>query len=106
MREPIPALAPPAERGYQLDSRALNSSQTTSAASHILAMDTENLPWPRAIAPSAFEGELRLLGLTLAESGASVPDPYCGVRGFEDVLDMCERTSDGLIAYLKEIGEL
>ncbi len=38
---------------------------------------------------------------------AEVPDPYYGGdQGFEDVLDMCERATLGLIAHLRETGEL
>ena len=97
-------------RGYKLESRAAQfKTNDFNRFSLILAMDTENLRNLQAIAPSSFAGELRLYRDfdPQAESGASVPDPYYGgSRGFEDVLDMCERTSDGLIAYLTEIGEL
>ena len=98
------------ERGYSLESRAAQfKPQDFSRFSLILAMDTENLANLEAIAPTSFDGDLRLFREfdPLAEPGASVPDPYYGgPRGFEDVLDLCERTSDGLIAHLKEIGTL
>lgn len=35
--------------------------------------------------------------------GASVPDPYYGgSRGFEDVLDICQRACEGLLASLQD----
>ncbi|MEL6543994.1 MAG: low molecular weight protein-tyrosine-phosphatase [Myxococcota bacterium] len=38
---------------------------------------------------------------------AEVPDPYYGGdQGFEEVLDMCERASRGLLVQLKKSGEL
>ena len=69
-------------------------------------MDTENLHNLRAIAPSTFEGELRLFRDfdPARESGASVPDPYYGgARGLRRRFGHVRTTSDGLIAYLKEI---
>jgi protein-tyrosine phosphatase len=33
-------------------------------------------------------------------SGASVPDPYVGERGFEEVFDLCEAACRGLLAEL------
>ena len=38
---------------------------------------------------------------------AEVPDPYYGGdQGFEEVLDMCERASRGLLTHLRSAGEL
>jgi protein-tyrosine phosphatase len=37
-----------------------------------------------------------------APEGAEVPDPYYGgADGFEEVLDQCERASEGLLAFLR-----
>ena len=38
-----------------------------------------------------------------AEPGAEVPDPWGGgAKGFEEVLDQCERACQGLIAHIRE----
>jgi protein-tyrosine phosphatase len=37
-----------------------------------------------------------------APEGAEVPDPYYGgADGFEEVLDQCERASEGLLEFLR-----
>ena len=99
-----------AKRGYELTSRAAQfRAEDFARFSMVLAMDQENLSNLRAICPDSFDGELRLFRDfdPEAKPGASVPDPYYGgSSGFEDVLDMCERTSDGLIEHLKSSGLL
>lgn len=68
----------------------------------ILAMDEENLTALRAMAPAQYESRIRLL-MEYAPSAASrhVPDPYYGgLRGFEEVLDLLEEASEGLLAEL------
>lgn len=99
-----------ARRGYALTSRAAQfTAKDFARFSLVLAMDTENLSNLEAICPDSFDGELKLFRDfdPQAESGASVPDPYYGgERGFEEVLDMCERTSDALIQHLKSSGLL
>lgn len=43
----------------------------------------------------------------LSEAEAEVPDPYHGgADGFEEVLDLCERASDGLLNWLRAEGHL
>ena len=97
-------------RGYDLDSRAAQfRTEDFQRFDLVLAMDTENLENLRAICPDEFDGELRLFRDFDPEAapGASVPDPYYGgPRGFEEVLDMCERTSEAILQHLKEQGQL
>ncbi len=92
-------------RGYDL---SLLRARQVAAADYekfdlVLAMDYENLSTLKSRAPSALHERIRLFlefapGLGLN----AVPDPYYGGdRGFEDVLDMIEVASDGLIAHLK-----
>jgi len=94
-----------ARRGYKLTSRAAQfKPEDFERFSLILAMDRENLSNLQRICPDSFEGELRLFREfdSEAELGAVVPDPYYGgARGFEDVLDICERSADGLIDHLE-----
>ncbi len=70
----------------------------------ILAMDRENLRALERRAPAQARARLRLFLEFAPESGISeVPDPYYGgPNGFEDVLDLIEAASRGLIAHLRE----
>lgn len=95
-------------RGYDLSSIARQFQVSDfSNFEYVLAMDKQNL--------SELEASLTRAGLSChhlglfrgfdpaAPEGASVPDPYYGGdRGFEEVLDQCERACLGLIAHLKE----
>jgi protein-tyrosine phosphatase len=74
----------------------------------LLAADRENLADLRAIAPSeAARAKVRLLrefdpDSNPAHPGLDVPDPYYGgPSGFEDVLDLVEAASRGLLAELR-----
>ncbi len=70
----------------------------------ILAMDRENLRVLRRRAPAQAHERLRLF-LEFApgeEAVPDVPDPYYGgPRGFEEVLDLVEAASRGLLAHLR-----
>ncbi len=71
---------------------------------YLLAMDSDNLEILRERAPKGARAKVALLRSfdATAEAGASVPDPYYGgERGFDDVLDMCERACAGLLEHLK-----
>ena len=93
-----------ARRGYELTSRAAQfKREDFENFSLILAMDNENLSNLRKLCPESFTGELRLFRDfdSKASPGAEVPDPYYGgASGFENVLDICERSADGLIDHL------
>jgi len=71
----------------------------------ILAMDRENLRALRSRAPSAAASERLRLFLEFAPQGApqDVPDPYYGgPNGFEEVLDLVEAATRGLLIHLRQ----
>jgi protein-tyrosine phosphatase len=66
----------------------------------ILVMDEENLAALRGIAPAEHRSQVKLL-MDYAPNASlrHVPDPYYGgLRGFEEVLDLLEEASEGLLA--------
>ncbi|MGA1856564.1 low molecular weight protein-tyrosine-phosphatase [Brevundimonas sp. HT1-5] len=69
---------------------------------HILAMDHGHLAQLRRIAPAGATAALRLfLDDAAGVEGREVPDPYYGgPDGFEQVLDLCEAGSRGLLDRL------
>lgn len=69
----------------------------------ILAMDRENLRSLEGRAPAHARDRLRLFLEFAPEAGVTeVPDPYYGgPNGFEDVLDLIEAASRGLIEHLR-----
>jgi protein-tyrosine phosphatase len=69
----------------------------------ILAMDRENLRALERRSPPQARERLRLFLDFAPETGISeVPDPYYGgANGFEDVLDLVEAASRGLIQHLR-----
>jgi protein-tyrosine phosphatase len=68
----------------------------------ILAMDEENLRELRARAQAKHHERIRLLMDYAPEATRrAVPDPYYGgAQGFEDVLDLLEEASEGLVQEL------
>ena len=70
----------------------------------ILAMDTNNLEVLRKRAPAACRERVRLFLEFAPDCGLDeVPDPYYGgPSGFEQVLDLVEEASRGLLIHLKE----
>jgi protein-tyrosine phosphatase len=72
----------------------------------ILAMDQTNLQVLQKRCPPEHRHKLRLF-LEFAPAAAlrEIPDPYYGsVQGFENVLDLCEAGSRGLIAHVKSMA--
>ncbi len=69
----------------------------------VLAMDHDNLSTLQSRAPKVAQGRIRLFLEFAPHLGLNaVPDPYYGGDdGFEQVLDLIEAASDGLIAHLK-----
>ena len=70
----------------------------------LLAMDEQNLEHLRRLAPAGHRAELRLfLEYAPALGRKDVPDPYYGGEtGFEQVLDLVEEASRGLLAVLRK----
>ncbi len=71
---------------------------------YVIAMDTENYEYLLGICPSGCEHKLSLFMSyaphTVAEE---VPDPYYGgPKGFENVLDLIEQASSGLLHHIKQ----
>lgn len=65
----------------------------------LLAMDQENVAELRRRAPATYQERIRLF-MEYAPQAHSrvVPDPYYGgTQGFEEVLDLLEQASTGLI---------
>lgn len=71
----------------------------------VLAMDHDNLATLKSRAPADRHGRIRLFLEFAPGTGLNaVPDPYYGGDdGFEEVLDLIESASDGLIAHLTAI---
>jgi protein-tyrosine phosphatase len=69
----------------------------------ILAMDRENLAALRRLAPPSARDRLRLFLEFAPEAEITeVPDPYYGgPNGFEEVLDLVEAASQGLLKFVR-----
>jgi protein-tyrosine phosphatase len=69
----------------------------------LLAMDRDNLAVLKRRSPAGARSQLRLFLEYAPELGvAEVPDPYYGgVNGFEEVIDLAESASRGLIKHLR-----
>ncbi len=70
----------------------------------ILAMDSENLSDLRRLAPQTARARVRLFLEFAPDLGTTdVPDPYYGgSNGFEEVLDLVEAASRGLLRHVRE----
>ena len=71
---------------------------------YVLAMDRSNLRILQAECPEQLQGRLELFLSYAPEAPIpEVPDPYYGGdRGFEQVLDLVEQASQGLVRALRE----
>lgn len=92
-------------RGYNFDgqsSRRVNAKDFDHF-DYVLAMDSYNLSQLRRTKPGDARTHPKLF-LDFAEGvlDRDVPDPYYGgTRGFDTVLDLIERASEGLLADIK-----
>ncbi len=71
----------------------------------LVAMDEANVENLRAIAPKGAAHKIVLFRSfdPTAPTGAAVPDPYYGGdRGFEEVFEICERASAGLLDHVRK----
>lgn len=95
-----------AERhGYSIDHVARQfQSSDFDRFDLVCAMDRENYDNLLRLASSSdARARVRLLRSfdPTAPAGAEVPDPYYGgERGFDDVIEICERACRGLLAHL------
>ncbi|SIS58630.1 low molecular weight protein-tyrosine-phosphatase [Neptunomonas antarctica] len=93
------------ERGYQLNHLRARQAvpQDFAEFTHILAMDEENLSHLKTIAPPEYQGHLGLFMDFAQCVEREVPDPYYGGNtGFEQVLDLVENASMGLIIKIQQ----
>lgn len=102
------AIAAAARRGIDLTSLRARTVHANDFSYYdlILAMDEENLSELQRRSPASQRGRIRLL-MDFAPDAASrsVPDPYYGgAQGFEEVLDLLEEASDGLLRKLLGAG--
>jgi len=91
-------------RGYSFAGQAARKVSPSDFAEfdYILAMDDENLQHLQSLRPATYSGTLTLfLDFAPRISSSEVPDPYYGgTDGFENVIDLIEAASDGLIKTL------
>ncbi|NMH59364.1 low molecular weight protein-tyrosine-phosphatase [Alteromonas ponticola] len=70
---------------------------------HILAMDHSNLSNLKDMSDAKYHDRIKLFLDFADDPHSEVPDPYYGgKRGFELVLDLIEKASDGLIEHLQK----
>lgn len=69
---------------------------------YVLGMDQDNLRAMRELQPANSKAHVGLFLAFSGTPGGEVPDPYYGgEEGFENVLNMIEAASDGLVQHLK-----
>jgi len=94
------------ERNIDLSSQRARKVKTEDfdEFDYVIAMDDSNISDLEYICPSAQQEKLHLF-LSFAKDIQSheVPDPYYGgSRGFEDVLDLVEQASTGLLKAIQQ----
>jgi len=92
-------------RGYDLSNlraRQIRKSDFDQF-DHILVMDWDNLSLVQEECPPQHMAKVRrFTEFCLKNDSPVVPDPYFGgATGFEQVLDLVEDASDGLLAHLR-----
>ena len=104
--EPPDARAIQAARRRGIDLSALRARQVSAHDFEqfdlVIAMDEQNLDHLRQLAPVQHHGRIRLMMEYAPDLGTpNVPDPYYGgSQGFEEVLDLLQAASEGLLADL------
>jgi protein-tyrosine phosphatase len=95
-------------RGYDMSAQRARQVQTDDFVRFdwILAMDEDNLATLRERAPASARERVRLfLEFAPDADRMDVPDPYYGgPNGFEEVLDLVEAASVGLLQHLRALG--
>ncbi|MCL5425881.1 MAG: low molecular weight phosphotyrosine protein phosphatase, partial [Gammaproteobacteria bacterium] len=78
------------------------SEQDFTEFDYVLGMDQDNLRAMRELKPADSRAHTGLFLDFAGTPGVEVPDPYYGgEEGFENVLDMIEAASNGLIQHLQ-----
>lgn len=94
-----------ARRGYSLDGLRARQVEVADFGrfDYVLAMDMDNLQHLMRLCPPEYAHKLALfMEHARTFQSREVPDPYYGgPSGFEQVLDMVEDASRGLIEHLK-----
>ena len=94
------------KRGYDLSTQKARQLHPNDFEHYqlILVMDWENLALTQAQCPPQQKHKVRRLTEFCKTIDATVvPDPYYkGEEGFEEVLDLVEDASDGLLDYVKQ----
>lgn len=100
------AIRAAARRGIDISAQ---SARTVTSADfeefdYVLAMDRNNHALLLAICPQSHQSKLTLLLEYAPHLGLSeVPDPYYGgSNGFEQVLDLVEAASQGLLTHIRQ----
>jgi protein-tyrosine phosphatase len=97
-------------RGIKMSGSARQfTSEDWENFDYVLAMDRSNYDNLRAMLPKGDRGQkLRLLRSFDPDSpqGASVPDPYYSVDGFDEVIDLCIAACGPLLEHIKSEHEL
>ncbi len=92
-------------RGYDLSDLRARQMLLADFTVHdlVLAMDWGNLAMAQDLCPPAHAHKLRrLTEFCLRMDSAVVPDPYYGgATGFDDVLDLVEDASEGLLQHVQ-----
>lgn len=94
-----------ARRGYDLDSLRARQvcADDFNEFDYILAMDENNLRDLQQLSPPKLRHKVRLFMEFAGNNVRVVPDPYYGgPEGFEQVLNLVEEASDGLLAHIAD----
>ena len=94
-----------ARRGYDLDSLRARQvcADDFSRFDYILAMDENNLRYLQQLSHPQLRHKIRLFMEFSDSKERAVPDPYYGgPEGFEQVLDLVEAASDGLLDHIRD----
>jgi protein-tyrosine phosphatase len=93
------------QRGYDLSTQRARklTAQDFEVFDLVLVMDWENLTLAQQLCPQAHAKKLRRFAEFFQQHDIEVvPDPYQGgAKGFEEVLDLVEDGSAGLLAHVK-----
>lgn len=90
-------------KGYDLSAQRARqvTTQDFDEFDYIIGMDNANYYNLKKLADNNQKSRIHLcMSFTKERSETEVPDPYYGTDGFENVLEMIEVASDGLLAHI------